>query len=214
MGKRRYVDRSSSITFLGVEKFSSEISSLIHRIQNPHLHGSRFKILHLYWKIGRLIAEYEQQQAIKEEEHSEFLLQLIGRLSKKRDNQFVRSVLEESYRFYLLYPSAFKTPEEQDERLDNSQLQTPLSWEHYRFLIYINCPQARNFYEKEAFNSNWTPSLLQHFIKNRLFERLCASVNKESVLRSAQLGNVGVFSENNNYLEKIPGSIKNHEEAL
>lgn len=196
MGKRRYVDYSSSITFLGVEKFSSEISSLFHEIQNPHMQRSRFNILHLYWKIGRLLAEYEQQQDIKEEDHPEILLQFTERLNKKFDNQFVRSVLDESYRFYLLYPSAFKTPEKQDERLDNSQLQIPLSWEHYRLLIHIDCPKTRDFYEKEAFNSNWAPSLLHHFIKNRLFERLCTSVNKESALRPVQQGNLKAFSAN------------------
>ena len=184
MGKRRYVDYSSSITFSDIERLSLEISSLFHQIQNPHLQGSRLKTLHLYWKIGRLLAEYEQQQAIKEEDHSELLLQLTERLIKKLGSQFVNSTLEESLQFYLLYPSAFKAQRAAYEEIDNSQLQASLSWGHYRLLISIDCPQARNFYEKEAYNSNWTPSLLQHFIKNRLFERLCMSVNKESALQA------------------------------
>lgn len=214
MGKRRYVDHSFSIIFLGVENLSSEISSLFHQLQSPHIQEARLKTLKLYWEIGRLLAEYEQQQAIKEEDRLKLLLQLTERLSKKFDSQSVGSILEESLKFYFVYPSAFKVQRVPHERTVDFQLLTPLSWEHYRLLIYINCLQTRNFYEKEAFNSNWTPSLLQHFIKSRLFERLRTSESKESILRSAQLGNVGVFSENNNYLDKTPGSIKNHEETL
>ena len=197
MGRRRYAVCNSSLSFPDIERLSSGISALFYQIQNPHLQKFHFKILHLYWKIGRLIAEYEQHQAIKEEDHSELLLQLIERFIKKFDSQFLHSILEESRQFYLLYPSAFEIQRKLDARGDNSQLQASLSWEHYRLLIYIDCPKTRNFYEKEAFNSNWTPSLLQHFIKSHLFERLCSSVNKESVLRSAQQGSLEIFSVNN-----------------
>ncbi|MBY0501633.1 MAG: hypothetical protein K2P93_06495 [Alphaproteobacteria bacterium] len=196
MGRRRYAVCNFSLSFPDIERLSSEISALFYQIQNPHLQKFHFKIPHLYWKIGRLIAEYEQQQAIKEEDRSELLFQLIERFIKKFGSQFMQSMFEESRQFYFLYPSAFKTQRKLNASGDNSQLQAPLSWEHYRLLIYIDCPKARVFYEKEAFNSNWTPSLLQHFIKSRLFERLCTSVNKESVLRSAQLRSLELLSTN------------------
>jgi hypothetical protein len=103
MGRRRYAVCNFSLSFPDIERLSPEISSLFYQIQSPHLQKFHFKNPHLYWEIGRLIAKYEQHQAIKEEDRSKLLLQLTGRLIKKFGSQFVQTMFEESLQFYQKY---------------------------------------------------------------------------------------------------------------
>ena len=186
MDQRRYaVVHSSALSFLGIEKLLSEISSFLHQTQLLALQEACLKALILYWKIGGLIVGYEQQRVMKEEDHQELLSQLSEQLIRKFENGFRPSMLEECYQFYLVYTS-FSKKSGPNEGIVIPQFQAPLTWNHYRLLIYVDSPQARNFYEKEASNSNWSAPLLEHFIKSRLFERFSTSSNKESILRSAQ----------------------------
>ena len=94
MGRRRCVDHSF---FPAIEKFSSAVSFLFPQMQSPFLQGYCLKIPHLYWKSGKLLAEHEQQEAIKEENRPGFLLQLTEHLIKKFGNQFTPSMLEECF---------------------------------------------------------------------------------------------------------------------
>lgn len=185
MDRRRYAVHSSALPFLDTEKLFLDIASFVHQIRLLILQNSCLKAPILYWKIGKLIVVYEQQQAMKEEDHKELLSQLSEQLTKKFKNGVSLPILEECCQFYLL-SSSFSKENEEDKNIVIPQFRGLLTWDHYRLLIYVNSPQARDFYEKEAFNSNWSAHLLEHFIKGRLFERLSTSHNKESVLRSAQ----------------------------
>ena len=202
MSRRRYVVHSFSLSYVDIEKLCSEISFLFHQVQVPIRKGSEFLTLTLHWKIGRLIVEYEQQQSIKDEDHQELLSQLSERLLKKFENRFSFSMLEECCKFYLVYPPLSKQGM-LNKNAEIPQFQDILTWDHYRLLIQVSCPKARVFYEKETSNNNWSPSLLRHFIKSSLFERLSSSKNKESVLRSAQRGSLELFSVNNNKLNNL-----------
>ena len=67
-----------------------------------------------------------------------------------------------------------------------------LSWSHYCELLSISDSKKRNFYEKEAVNSNWSVRELRRQIESSLFERLLLSkgeANKETVLTLALHGN-------------------------
>ncbi|MBY0501681.1 MAG: hypothetical protein K2P93_06745 [Alphaproteobacteria bacterium] len=200
MGRRQSVVHSFSV--IEIEKLYLEISFLFHQVQVPILQGSDFLNLALHWKIGRLIVEYEQQQVTNDEDHHELLSQLSERLTKELGEQFDFLTLEESCKFYLTY-SLSSQNKALNRVIGTPYFQSSLTWNHYRLLIHVRCPQARNFYEKEANNSNWPPSLLNHFIKKRLFERLSTSTNKENVLRSAQQGSLELFSNDNETLSDL-----------
>ena len=192
MSRRPHVAHSFSLPFAGIEKLYLEIPSLFHQIQVPTLQISRIKTLHLYWNMGKLIVEVECDENISGEDHLKFLSQLSERLIKEFGEPFDCSALEDSCKFYLIY-SLLPKKNALNEGAEIPEFQSPLMWEHYRLLIYVSCPNARNFYEKEASNSSWSPSLLKHFIKCRLFERLSVSASKEGVLRSAQQGSLELF---------------------
>lgn len=94
---------------------------------------------------------------------------------------FIELIIEEwetSRRFYL-----------------NSQkqqtLSAKLSWSHYCELLSIEDKDARNFYEKECVNSNWSVRELKRQIDTSLFERLLLSDvknNKEAVYKLSKEG--------------------------
>ena len=212
MSRRQSVVHSFSV--IKIEKLYLEISFLFHQVQVPILQGSDFLTLVLHWKIGRLIVEYEQQQVMNDEDHHELLSQLSECLTKELGEQFDFLTLEDSCKFYLTY-SLSSQKKALSRAIETPYFQASLTWDHYRLLIHVKCPQARNFYEKEASNSNWSPSLLNHFIKNYLFERLSTSTNKENVLRAAQQGSLELLSENDNKtFIKLVSEEKDDKEIL
>lgn len=163
MGRQQYAVHSSALPFLDTEKIFLHIASFVHQIRLLILQNSCLKTPILHWKIGRLIVDYEQQQVIKEEDHKELLSQLSERLTKKFKNGLSLPILEECCQLYRVYPS-FSKKSEGDENIVIPQFQSLLTWDHYRLLIYVDSPQARDFYEKEACNSNWSAHLLERFM--------------------------------------------------
>ena len=56
-----------------------------------------------------------------------------------------------------------------------------LSWSHYLILMRIENINARNFYEIEAIQNNWSLRELKRQVNSALYERLVLSKNKEKV---------------------------------
>lgn len=67
-------------------------------------------------------------------------------------------------------------------------LRRELSWTHYRILMRIENPQARNFYEVECAKSRWSARELERQKGSLLFERLALSKDKKSLRRLAKKG--------------------------
>ncbi|HRF79318.1 MAG TPA: PDDEXK nuclease domain-containing protein [Flavobacteriales bacterium] len=68
------------------------------------------------------------------------------------------------------------------------QLNTGLSWTHYRTLLRVEKPLARSFYEIEAVGSAWSARELERQINSLLFDRLAKSKDKKGVMRLAKKG--------------------------
>jgi len=75
-----------------------------------------------------------------------------------------------------------------------------LSWTHYLILIRIKNDAERNFYEIEAYNSQWTVRHLQRQYNSSLYERLALSRDKDDIMRLVNEGLV---------IEKPSDIIKN-----
>ena len=57
-----------------------------------------------------------------------------------------------------------------------------LSWSHYRALMRVDKPEARDFYENEAAECGWTKRQLERQIRSLFYERLLMSKDKEGLL--------------------------------
>ena len=78
-------------------------------------------------------------------------------------NLIIRIVTPQNMRsFYLKYKK-------------NQTLSGELSWSHYCELLSITDGPARNFYQNEVINSNWSVRELKGQILTSIFERLSLS---------------------------------------
>ncbi|EUB28514.1 MULTISPECIES: YhcG family protein [Fusobacterium] len=65
-----------------------------------------------------------------------------------------------------------------------------LSWSHYLILMRIENISARNFYEIEAIQNNWSLRELKRQVNSALYERLVLSKDKEKVKELAVKGQI------------------------
>ena len=63
-----------------------------------------------------------------------------------------------------------------------------LSWTHYLFLIRVENPQARAFYEIEAARESWSTRELERQVASLLYERVAKSRDKEKAVALAKEG--------------------------
>jgi predicted nuclease of restriction endonuclease-like (RecB) superfamily len=61
-----------------------------------------------------------------------------------------------------------------------------LSWSHYRALMRVSKPEARNFYEREAIECGWDKRSLERQIHSFYYERMLASQNPNQMLECAR----------------------------
>lgn len=126
-----------------------------------------------YWEIGRLIVEDEQQGESRAEYGKQQLQQLSQQLTERLGKGFDITNLRKMRMFYQAFPI-------------RDALRLELSWTHYRTLLRIDNPQARDWYLHEAITQSWSARALERQIGTLYYERLLASQNKALVEQEAQ----------------------------
>ena len=61
-----------------------------------------------------------------------------------------------------------------------------LSWSHYRALMRVAKPDARDFYEREAIECCWDKRSLERQIHSQYYERMLVSQNPQQMIESAR----------------------------
>lgn len=94
------------------------------------------------WLLGKRISEEE----LKSSGRAEYGLEIIKKLSKilaeEYGKGFTKTNLYNFYSFYKTFPEIFHSV--------SGKSQTLLSWTHYRVLLQVKDPAAREWYAKEA----------------------------------------------------------------
>jgi len=153
-------------------------------------------MVYTYFEIGKIIVEEEQKGKTRAEYGKKILKGLSERLGKEFGRGFSVDNLENMRRFYLTYsitekPSRkfIKEKSETVSRIsENADFQ--LSWSHYLFLVKIDNPDERKFYETEAINNNWSLRELQRQFDTALFERLVLSRDKKGIKKLFEKGQI------------------------
>lgn len=161
------------------------------------------------FEIGRLIVQHEQQGA----ERAAYGRALLRELSQSLTDEFGRGFshrnLDYMRKFYLTYhdreqqisqnvsakfpaPPGDRTPAELEAA---EKAQTPsafftLGWSHYVFLISIENPDERAFYEIEASAAGWTLAELKRQFDSGLYERLALSRDRAAIRDLAREGQI------------------------
>ena len=115
-----------------------------------------------YWRIGRRIVEEEQGGAAR----AGYGSQLIHHLARALGEEFGRGMsianLKNFRQFYLTFPDAGK----------GYSLRSELSWTHWRLVMRVEDPQARDYYIEEAARQGWSSRALERAIETHSYRRL------------------------------------------
>lgn len=142
-----------------------------------------------YWHIGNYIVEDEQGGDKRAEYGKALLKKLSVKLNREFGAGFGIDTLEHARKFYLAYSTLH--PRKSDALRRKSQaprFSANLSWTHYRALMRVARPEARQFYEIEATKNRWSARQLERQISSLLYDRLAKSKDKKGLLKLANQG--------------------------
>jgi predicted nuclease of restriction endonuclease-like (RecB) superfamily len=126
-----------------------------------------FVMVEAYWNIGRLIVE-----TIGEDARAKYGKNLMHQLSKSLTEDFGKGFDERNLRamrqFYLTFPI-------------RNALRSELSWTHYRIIMKVENPSAREYYLEECAKGIWSTRQLERQINSFCYERVLSSSNRELV---------------------------------
>lgn len=149
--------------------FIQEIKQLVLRGRQEAYAAVNQAMVNAYWKIGRRIVEEEQGGAERANYGKQILKQLSIALTEEFGKGFSVQNLYYFRQFYLTFPEIFHTP------------CGILTWSHYRRLLSVTNPQAREWYAKEASEQMWSYATLNRNISTQYYERLLLSQDKDPV---------------------------------
>jgi predicted nuclease of restriction endonuclease-like (RecB) superfamily len=151
----------------------TQIQNIITNAQVQAIRSVDTQRVLMYWQIGKVIFE-EEQQGKERAEYGKYLIKSISaEFQPKLGSGFSVRQLERYRQFYRQFPIA-------------SALRTQFSWTHYKTLLSIDNKDKKDFYIAETEKNNWTARQLERQINSQLFERLLLSNDVQSVLAVAR----------------------------
>jgi len=170
-------------------KFFNDIRAILSAARQKAYSAVNFAMVEAYWQIGRRIVEEEQ----KGKERAEYGAKLISELAARLTAEFGKGFTETNLKYFRQFFIAFSsrkirhTPcDESENSLSFKDLRRELSWSHYRLIMRVENPKAREYYMCEAADSNWSVRQLERNINTLYYERILATKQKRSALISAR----------------------------
>ena len=156
-----------------------EIHDLLYKARENIVSNINSTMTKTYFLIGKRIVE-EEQNGNKRAEYGKNLIKILSKkLTKEFGKGFSETNLEQMRKFFKVYG----IPQTLSEEFQ-------LSWSHYLILMRIENISARNFYEIEAIQNNWSLRELKRQVNSALYERLVLSKDKEKVKELAVKGQI------------------------
>ena len=154
--------------------FYKDISRILLEARQKAYVSINTEMVMAYWLIGKRIVQEEQRG----EKRAEYGTYLVKQLSKKLSKEFGKgfSVANiENFRLFFLTFSHKKNFPYAPRR--------ELTWTHYRSIMRIEDPDARNYYIREAADQHWSTRQLDRNISTLYYERLLSTKNKKIALK-------------------------------
>lgn len=152
---------------------AGQIAEIIQQARSHVRQSVNQAMVASYWEIGRLIVEHEQQGRTRATYGERQLAALSERLTVQLGRGFDERNLRNMRLFFQCFPI-------------RNAVRTELSWTHYRTLLRVENPAARDWYLREAINQNWSVRALERQIGVLYYERLLASKEKAVVEAEAR----------------------------
>lgn len=130
-----------------------------------------------YWHIGRRIVEEEQHGEARAQYGTRLIKTLAEQLMPKYGNTFSKRNLDYFRQFYLCF---------NDLEIVNTRVHN-LTWSHFRSIIQVADPKAREWYVKEASEQMWSVRTLNRNIGTQYYGRRMACVREGLALPSPDI---------------------------
>lgn len=108
----------------------------------------------MYWQIGKVIFEEEQQG----EDRATYGSFLIQALSEELEPQFGSGFSKRHLHWYVQFYRSFPNV---------NALRSQFSWTHYRTLLRIEKEDKREFYIAESVKNNWSARQLERQVNSQ-----------------------------------------------
>lgn len=125
------------------------------------------------WLLGKRISEEILKGDNRAEYGAEVIVSLAKALKEEYGDGFTKTNLYHFTEFYKAFPGIFHAA--------SGKFDIRLSWTHYRVLLQVNDPKARDWYLQEASFQTWSTRTLQRNIDSQYYYRLLQSQHKDLV---------------------------------
>ena len=150
---------ASDRLYRAVRNVIQEAHGVVSRVAN-------WAMVEANWRVGFLIVEDEQKGKRKAEYGKAVLRDLARRLTAEYGSGYDERNLRYMRSFYLAFPI-------------RNALRSELSWTHYRSLMSVPDPIAREWYMNECIASSWGTRYLDRQIATQSYERLLSGANPD-----------------------------------
>ena len=145
--------------------FVQDVREMLAQARQKAYATVHFIMVETYWRVGRRIVE-EEQQGKERADYGAFLIRELSRsLSNEFGKGFALANLKNFRQFYLTFPDFEKS----------YTLRSQLTWSHYRLIMRVDKPEARDFYLREAATQGWSTRQLERNIQTHFYERLLSA---------------------------------------
>jgi predicted nuclease of restriction endonuclease-like (RecB) superfamily len=151
----------------------TQVRAILDGARNRAVRTVNSEMVRAYWQIGQAIVEHEQAGKERADYGSRLIEELAARLKADGAKGFQPRNLWWMRDFYQKFPKV-------------NALRSELSWTHYRLLLKVEKPAAREWYEAEAADQNWSTRQLERQINSLFWERAALSSQKKSMVAKAR----------------------------
>lgn len=178
------------ITVNSEEQLFDAISRLIDESRKQVAKAVNTAMVYTYYGVGQYIVEFEQGGKARAAYGKGVLIRLSARLKEKYGKGWSVETLTKCRKFYMVFSisSPLETKSKKIVPTGDQIHKFILPWSHYQIIMREENPQARSFYEIEAYNQQWSKRHLQRQVDSSLYERLALSRDKDEVMRLANEG--------------------------
>ncbi len=158
-----------------IDQLYHQIRDILQSARQRSYRAVNLAMIEAYWQIGQRIVEHEQAGEARAAYGQKVLAELANKLSAEFGKGFTASNLRNFRQFYQTFT--------QQEICD--AMRSNLTWTHYRQLMRIANPAARNWYMNEAASQGWNVRALERQVSTLFYERLLSSQDKAAVQNEA-----------------------------
>ena len=151
----------------------TQITEIVTQARRKAYQNSNAILLQMYWQIGHLIVEDEQEGKAKATYGKAALKNLAQHLTLEFGKGFDESNLRNIRQFYLAFPI-------------RDALRHELSWTHYRIISRLETEDLRNQYVIHTVEGGWDTRTLQRNVTSQYLGRIL-DINNSQTPKPEQL---------------------------